>query len=156
MDGRQGYTREKFLAPLHETAFTEKEEAFRERLVELARGYLGTQYRWGGKSPLGIDCSGLTSMCYMLCGVYIYRNASIKEGFPVKEIPFEEKKPGDLLYFPGHIAMYIGNDKYIHSTGRNGSDGVVINSLNPAHEDYRADLPGILEHTGSIFGVRNC
>lgn len=156
VDGRQGYTREKFLAPLHETAFTEKEEMFRERLVELARSYLGTQYRWGGKSPLGIDCSGLTSMCYMLCGVYIYRNASIKEGFPVKEIPFEEKKPGDLLYFPGHIAMYIGNDKYIHSTGRNGSDGVVINSLNPAHEDYRADLPGILEHTGSIFGVRNC
>ncbi len=88
----------------------------------------------------------------MLCGVSIYRNASIKEGFPIREIPFGEKKPGDLLYFPGHIAMYIGGDRYIHSTGRNGSDGVVINSLNPAHVDYREDLPGILEHTGSLFG----
>ncbi len=151
-DGRQGYTRETFLAPLYEIPFTEKEEVFRERLVELARSYLGTQYRWGGKSPLGIDCSGLTSMCYMLCGVSIYRNASIKEGFPIREIPFGEKKPGDLLYFPGHIAMYIGGDRYIHSTGRNGSDGVVINSLDPAHVDYREDLPGILEHTGSLFG----
>ena len=38
---------------------------------------------------------------------------------------------GDLLYFPGHIAMYIGDGKYIHSTGKAGSGGVVINSLNP-------------------------
>lgn len=154
VDGRRGYTREGFLAPVYEQPFTDQEEVFRRRLVELAKGYLGTQYRWGGKTPLGIDCSGLTSMCYMLCGVYIYRNASIKEGFPVREISFEEKAPGDLLYFPGHIAMYIGDDRYIHSTGRRGSDGVVINSLNPAHEDYREDLRRILEHTGSIFSPR--
>ena len=44
---------------------------------------------------LGIDCSGLTSMCYMLCGVYIYRNAGYVDGFAVHEIPAAEKKPGD-------------------------------------------------------------
>lgn len=150
-DGRRGYTKEGFLGAYHGKPFTEKEEVFRERLVELAMGYLGTQYRWGGKSTLGIDCSGLTSMCYMLCGVYIYRNAGFMEGFGVHEIPIEEKRPGDLLYFPGHIAMYIGDDRYIHSTGKNGSDGVVINSLNPAHEDFRPDLLEMLERAGSIF-----
>lgn len=150
-DGRRGYTKEKFLGPYYAEAFTDNEEVFRERLVEMAKSYLGTQYRWGGKSPLGIDCSGLTSMCYMLCGVYIYRNAGLVPDFAVHEITFEEKKPGDLLYFPGHIAMYIGNDKYIHSTGKNGSDGVVINSFNPEHEDFRQDLLEILTHVGSIF-----
>jgi hypothetical protein len=150
-DGREGYTREKYIGPYYAEPFTEKRELFRDRLVETAKSYLGTQYRWGGKTPLGIDCSGLTGMCYLLCGVKIYRNAAIKDGYPVKEIPFEEKKPGDLLYFPGHIAMYMGDDRYIHSTGKNGSDGVVINSLNPEHEDFRQDLLDSLQCVGSIF-----
>lgn len=153
-DGRRGYTKEKFLGPYYSRRFTEDEAEFRGRLVEMARGYMGTQYRWGGKSPLGIDCSGLTSMCYMLCGVFIYRNARMKEGFPIKEIRAEDKKPGDLLFFPGHIALYIGDDRYIHSTGKNGSDGVVINSLNPKHEDFRQDLWEKLESVGSMFPVR--
>lgn len=150
-DGRRGFTKEKFLGPYYAQRFTEDEGEFRRRLVELAEGYMGVQYRWGGKSPLGIDCSGLTSMCYMLCGVYIYRNARIMDGFPIKEIRAEDKKPGDLLFFPGHIALYIGDDRYIHSTGKNGSDGVVINSLNPAHEDFRQDLWEKLEQVGSMF-----
>lgn len=150
-DGRQGYTKEKFLGPCYDAPFTDNEEEFRKRLVETAMGYLGTQYRWGGKSPLGIDCSGLTSISYLLCGFSVYRNAGFREDFGVREIPAQEKKPGDLLYFPGHIAMYIGDDRYIHSTGKNGSDGVVINSLNPEHEDFRQDLRDKLERVGSIF-----
>lgn len=151
VDGRIGYTKEKYIGEYYPEPFTTDEETFRKRVVEMAKLYMGTQYRWGGKSPLGIDCSGMTSMSYMLCGVMIYRDASIKEGFPVKEIPYENKKPGDLLYFPGHIAMYMGDDMYIHSTGRNGSDGVVINSLNPKHELYREDLVKSLKCVGSIF-----
>lgn len=150
-DGRIGYTKEKYIGEYYSEPFTANEAEFRSRLVEMAKSYLGTQYRWGGKSPLGIDCSGMTSMSYMLCGVLIYRDASIQEGFPVKEIPFDAKKPGDLLYFPGHIAMYMGEDMYIHSTGKNGSDGVVINSLNPQHELYREDLVNSLKYVGSIF-----
>lgn len=127
------------------------ESTFREAVVHMAKQYLGTQYRWGGKSTLGIDCSGLTSVSYMLNGVLIYRDAKLKEGFPVREIPFENKRQGDLIYFPGHIAMYIGNDEYIHSTGKAGSDGVVINSFNPASPLYREDLAGSVIATGSIF-----
>ncbi len=150
-DGRIGYTKEKFIGEYYPEPFTCNEDIFRMRVIEMAKLYMGTQYRWGGKSPLGIDCSGLTSMSYMLCGVMIYRDASIREGFPVKEIAFTDKKPGDLLYWPGHIAMYIGDDKYVHSTGKNGSDGVVINSLNPAHDDYREDLATSVKATGSVF-----
>ena len=90
-------------------------------------------------------------MCYMYQGILIYRDAKIMYGFPVKEIPFHEKERGDLLYFPGHIAMYIEDDRYIHATARAGSDGVVINSLNPNDPDYREDLAKSLYAVGSIF-----
>jgi cell wall-associated NlpC family hydrolase len=90
-------------------------------------------------------------MAYLLNGVIIFRDARITEGFPIHEIGYENMKPGDLMFFPGHVAMYIGNDKYVHSTGKNGSDGVVINSLNPKDPDYREDLPKVLKAVGSLF-----
>lgn len=71
------------------------EDGFRAAVCEQARKYMGTEYRWGGKSGRGIDCSGLVSSAYMQCGVLIYRDASIVEGWPMHEVPFEEKKPGD-------------------------------------------------------------
>ena len=100
---------------------------------------------------MGIDCSGLTSMAYMLNGVYIYRDAALKPGFLVRQIPYEHMKPGDLLYFQGHIAMYIGNDEYVHSTARAGSDGVVVNSLSPCSEMFRLDLAQSMYAVGSVF-----
>ncbi len=128
-----------------------KENEFRENLVLEAKKYLGVQYSWGGKTTFGIDCSGLTSMCYMLNGVLIYRDARIQAGFPIKEIPYYEMKKGDLLYFPGHIAMYIGDEQYIHATAKIGSGRVVINSLSPVDNSYCEDLSTSLTSVGSIF-----
>lgn len=127
------------------------ENAFRRRLVESAESYLGTQYRWGGKSAEGLDCSGLTFMCYQMNGILIYRDAKIKEPFPVRQIPIEEVLPGDLLYFPDHIAMYIGNHKYIHVTANEKSFGCVINSFCRYDKDYRKDLAEKLLMAGSVF-----
>ena len=127
------------------------EDAFRVSVCQTARLYLGAEYRWGGKSSRGIDCSGLVSAVYMQNGVLIYRDAQLRPGWPVHEIAFEAKKPGDLLFFPGHIAIYLGGNKYIHSTGAAASDGVVINSLDPADPRYRADLPERITAVGSIF-----
>lgn len=75
------------------------EEAFRESIVQTAYSYHGTQYRWGGKTACGIDCSGLAFMSYFRNGILIWRDAAIKEGYPVHEIPIEQAKPGDLLFF---------------------------------------------------------
>lgn len=128
-----------------------EEKRFREAVVETAKTYLGTQYRWGGRSTAGIDCSGLTSVSYMLNGILIFRDAKIVEGYPVHEIHKADRKPGDLLYFPGHIAMYVGEGRYLHSTGKVGSGGVVYNSLDPNSAEYRKDLADSLYAVGSIF-----
>ena len=131
--------------------FGGSEEAFRNALAEQAKKYLGTEYRWGGKSGRGIDCSGLVSSAYMQCGVLIYRDAKLVEGWPMHKIPLEQAKRGDALYFPGHIALYLGEGRYIHSTGAARSGGVVLNSLDPADPLYREDLVKSQYAVGSLF-----
>lgn len=152
-NGQEGWCKTTFLAPF--TGFSsvspKDEDSFRKNITHTALSYLGTQYRWGGKSPFGIDCSGLAFMSYCLNGVLIYRDAKIEPGFPIHPISIDEKKPGDLLFFPGHVAMYLGSNQYIHSTNHPGSDGVVINSLDSNSLRYRKDLSTSLICAGSIF-----
>ena len=85
-------------------------------------------------------------------GILIYRDARIADGFPIHEIAREDMKPADLLFFPGHIALYMGDGRYCHSTGRAGDDGFTINSLIPSAPDYRADLAEKITQVGSYFG----
>lgn len=126
------------------------ETIFRKNVVLCAKSYLGTQYRWAGKSAEGIDCSGLTFMCYLMNGILIYRDAGIKENYPVHAISVDKMQPGDLLYFPKHIAMYLGNGMYIHATGDKRAFGCVINSLLKEDFNYRKDLAENILAVGSV------
>ncbi len=150
-DGSDGYVRSSWLDTYYNRPIDLPEGELRQRLGGTALLYARTHYRWGGKTPLGIDCSGLVSMSYLLNGIVIWRDASIKEGFPIHAIDCKDIQPGDLMFFPGHVALYIGDGRYVHSTGKAGSDGVVVNSLDPKAPDYRADLPEKLTGVGSYF-----
>ena len=108
-DGRTGYIRTAFLSPF-------PKEASRSQICKTAKLYLNTQYRWGGKTPYGIDCSGLTFMAYYLNGINIYRDARIVPGFPIKEISPSDAREGDLLFFPGHVGIFLDKDTMIHSS----------------------------------------
>lgn len=150
-DGRKGYTKSAYLTVPAPAWTGGDENILRERFCAAAISYLGTQYRWGGKTPLGIDCSGLVSMAYLLNGVIIYRDAHIKDGFALHSLPFSEAKRGDLLFFPGHVALYLGEGRFIHSTAHTGTEGVVYSSLNESDPDYRGDLKETMTEAGSIF-----
>ncbi len=143
-----GWVRTSFIGDRVTSYNKDDELQLRDKLVKTAMLYLGTQYRWGGKSPLGLDCSGLCSISYMLNGIIIYRDAIRKDEY-MRKITLDEIKPGDLLFFPGHVAMYIGNDKYVHSSS--SINGVNINSLNPNDIDYREDLANTITDIGTIF-----
>ena len=154
-NGQPGFVRTKHIGDLQPVPFeavgqtTETEYAFRCAVTETALSYLGTQYRWGGKTPEGIDCSGLCSMAYMLNGVLICRDAHMDAVFPVRPIAQSDMQAGDLLYFPGHIAMSLGGERFIHSTAK--GHGVCINSLNQEDADCREDLADNLLAVGGIF-----
>ncbi len=136
-DGREGALRAGWLAPRPRPDPLPEGELGR-RLVRAALRYRWAPYLWGGKTPQGVDCSGLTFMAYWLNGISIYRDASPRPGFPLVQVPAEEMAPGDLLFFPGHVALALGGGRYLHASGRAG--GVTVNALGPEDPRFRPDL----------------
>ncbi len=151
LSGHEGFVKKNLVCKMEIKLFneTDNEEQMRNGIVNAALLFFNIQYRWGGKTSLGIDCSGLAFMSYMLNGAYIYRDAKIPEGFPVTEIEKEKLKKGDLIYSPGHVMIYAGNDTIIHSSMSNGR--VATNSINENSPDFFAPLNGVELKYGSIF-----
>ena len=99
-------------------------------IVENAKKYLGVPYVYGGATPAGFDCSGLTQYVYNESGITIPRVAA--DQYKSNSGQFVDKsqlQPGDLVFFtgnngsksnPGHVGIYVGNNQMIHapSTGK--------------------------------------
>lgn len=100
----------------------------RGELVRYAKQFIGTPYRWGGASPRGFDCSGLTSYVYAKFGVRMahYTNAQFA-AYP--KVPRNRLRSGDLVFFNalGHMGIYVGKGRFIHAP-RSG-DRVKISKL---------------------------
>ena len=90
----------------------------RADLVRTAEQFLGLHYLWGGLSPWGFDCSGLTWAVYRAHGITIPRDADAQFAAG-KPVPLAKMLPGDLLFYEhpvvGHVAMYIGAGKMIEA-----------------------------------------
>lgn len=101
-------------------------------VIANAQNYLGVPYVWGGTTPSGFDCSGLTQYVYRSVGVNLPRVSRDQQNFGTPISP-SQVQPGDLVFIgkPAyHVGIYIGNGQYLHApqTG----DVVKIASYNPS------------------------
>ncbi len=95
-----------------------------EMLLKIARRYLYAPYLWGGRSPLGIDCSGFTQVSYKLVGINLPRDASeqVEEGELIDFI--EQAQEGDLAFFDNkkgkisHVGILMADNQIIHASGQ--------------------------------------
>ncbi|MGF1522112.1 MAG: NlpC/P60 family protein [Leptolyngbyaceae cyanobacterium] len=91
-------------------------------------------YLWGGTIAPNYDCSGLMQAAFASVGVILPRDSYQQEEF-VDPIAIEHLKPGDLLFFgtrdrTTHVALYLGEGRYIHSSGREqGRNGIGIDAI---------------------------
>lgn len=96
----------------------------KNKLLDIAFKYINTPYLWGGKSPYGIDCSGLTQMVYKIAGYQLPRDAYQQAEVGQVLSFIEEAEPGDLAFFENeegkivHVGIILPSQKILHAHGR--------------------------------------
>ena len=83
-------------------------------VVSWAMSQRGKPYVWGGSGPNGYDCSGLTMMAYKQIGISLPHSSSAQRGYG-SSVSLSALQPGDLVFAPGHVAIYIGNGTVVHA-----------------------------------------
>ena len=83
-------------------------------VIETARKQLGKPYHYGSAGPSSFDCSGFTMFVWRHVGVSLPHSSRGQYG-SLPHVPMSKARPGDLVYSPGHIGLYIGDGKMIHA-----------------------------------------
>ena len=126
-------------------------KASRKNLLKEGRRFLGVPYLWGGKSPLGIDCSGLVQTIFQSAGIDLPRDAwQQEEYFRDHKISLDSVKPGDILFFGRnkkitHTALSSGGSNFLHSQG-----WVKEESLDKFHANFNEECFQIFKFSGSV------
>jgi cell wall-associated NlpC family hydrolase len=109
----------------------------------VARGFLGTPYRWGGLSGAGVDCSGLVHLAFRATGTRMPRDAHDQHTV-VPQVPLGEARQGDLWFFAKPGAR-------VHHVGFNAGDGRILHAPEPGREVVVEPLPP--ERMATLVGV---
>lgn len=115
------------------TAYAPNERA--AKAVRAALSQRGVPYVWGGTTPNGFDCSGLTQWAYRQAGLELPRLAQDQDtaGFRVSQADLQ---PGDLAVWSGHVAMYIGNNQMVEAGNPVQVSSVRTSNLDQAFEGF--------------------
>src|SRR5262249_28004872 len=87
--------------------------------VAVAERFLGTPYLWGGKTSLGMDCSGLLQLALGACGVACPRDSDMQEralGSAIEARELGQLRRGDLVFWHGHVAIARGDGTLVHAS----------------------------------------
>ncbi len=92
-----------------------------QQIADFACKYIGCPYRAGGTSLTeGADCSGFVMAVYQAFGYSLPRSSYAQSGAG-REVSYSDAQPGDIIYYGGHVGIYIGNGQIVHaSTERTG------------------------------------
>jgi cell wall-associated NlpC family hydrolase len=83
--------------------------------VAVAERFLGSPYLWGGKSVLGLDCSGLVQVALAACGVACPRDSDMQKDALGVAVDTSELLRGDLIFWKGHVAIVRDRNTLIHA-----------------------------------------
>jgi len=108
-------------------------------VVAFAQAQVGLPYCWGGTGPRCFDCSGLAQVAWRRVGVRLPRSADAIPG-ALPEIPLKTVQPGDILWWPGHVALYAGDGWSIEAL--NAKSGVVRRRCPPPRRAFRPHVTG--------------
>lgn len=133
----EGYVSAEYVTQVDASALAASDTA--SQVVELALSFVGSPYVYGGSSPKGFDCSGLTSYVYKQFGITLNRTCSgqLDNGTPVA---MSELLPGDLVIFKkyassakraSHVGIYIGDGQFVHASTY--GVGVIVSHLSDAY-----------------------
>lgn len=111
-------------------------ELTRNTFVSKSKEFLGVPYVWGGTTKKGVDCSGfIYTSAKTSVGISLPRTSAAMYSF-ADAIADIEREPGDLLFFKTdtgnkitHVAIYLGDNKFIHAASGGTKTGVIISSL---------------------------
>lgn len=94
---------------------TQRGNASRSQIISYAKKFIGVPYVWGGSTPNGFDCSGLTSYVYRnAAGINLPRRAVQQRGAG-KFVSRSQAQPGDMVNYSSHVGIYLGNGYMIHA-----------------------------------------
>ncbi|HQU60102.1 MAG TPA: C40 family peptidase [Saprospiraceae bacterium] len=123
-DGMRFRLEEDYFTFSGQAVFPENIEATPEFILKIARRYLNAPFLWGGRSPMGIDSSGLVQMAFKLAGIALPREAS-QQIYIGESVGFiEQALPGDIAFFENkagriaHCGIILPNNEVLHAYGR--------------------------------------
>jgi gamma-D-glutamyl-L-lysine dipeptidyl-peptidase len=118
-----------------------------DEMLSFGQKLLGVPYLWGGGTALGIDCSGLTQLCYRAIGTTILRDADQQYASIPYVVERGDLRAGDLVFFARsghivHVGIMLDASRVLHADG-SVRHQVTVNALDPEGADYSPRLAQI-------------